>query len=296
MYALRLWIPVTMFILLLIYFGVSFYIADKLTVIIPNPVTIQPASISPAYEEVTFQTPDNIMLKGWLFSGQSNKLVIMIAGHGQNRENPEYDSVHIAKDVITHGYSVLLYDARGNGISQKTRAGFGFGTGNDILGAVSFAKNKGYDEKRIAIIADSMGATATTLLADKLSRIGAIIVDSPAARLEPIVSSAMWREKHIPYVFHPGIYFLAKHIFGVDIPGVRPINTLAFVPQRVFLFLHGENDATIPVENSRLLLSKANAASRLVIFPNAGHVQTYKTNPSLYKQEVFDFLTRNLTL
>lgn len=281
-------------LILLVYVGISLFIADRLTTITQNPLTIQPAVISKNYEEITFQTPDGITLKGWLFTNSSKKLVILVAGHGQNRENPDYGGVKLAKDLIAQGYNVLMYDARGNGVSQKTRAGFGFGTAKDILGAISFARNKGFEPKATAIIADSMGATATILIADKLSNIGALVVDSPAAELEPIVSAALWREKHIPYVFHLGIFLSAKILFDVDIPSVKPIQTITLVPNRIFLFLHGADDITIPIENSRLLLAKANPASKLIVFPHAGHVQTYKTNPALYRKEVFGFLEKNL--
>lgn len=79
-------------------------------------------------------------------------------------------------------------------------------------------------------------------------------------------------------------------VYHININGIRPIDVVSRVPNRVFLFLHGASDTTIPVTDSEALLAKANKQSTLIIFPNADHVQTYKTNPQLYRSNVYQFI------
>jgi fermentation-respiration switch protein FrsA (DUF1100 family) len=45
---------------------------------------------------------------------------------------------------------------------------------------------------------------------------------------------------------------------------------------------------------SEKLLSIANPKSKLVIFPNGKHIETYKSDPALYRKTVFPFLLDNL--
>lgn len=277
------------------YVGYSVYAANRLTQAIPSRIDTSPKFVSNDFEDVTFRSQDGVELSGWFFKAKGERAVIFVSGLTQNRVNNGYFTLFIAHDLYEKGYSVLLYDSRGEGQSQKVRLGFGGPRdGSDVVGSVRFLEKRGFDPKKIGIIGDSVGAITLVENAQRLSGVGALVVDSPAARFAPVVANILVHDYHISKIFDPGIFFFAKNLFGVDIEAVNPIDEIQKVPERKFLILHGANDNVIPAEDGKQLIKRAGQGSKLVIFENAFHVETYKSDPDLYRKEVFGFLDSEL--
>lgn len=287
-------IIVILLIIVIGYLGFSLYVANTMTTPFQTRVDINPVLISKDVEEISLTTEDNITLHGWLFKGDSNKLIIIASGLLENRTNLGYYGGFLTKELIEQGYNVLVFDTRNFSTSTNTRVAYGTKEGLDILATIDFAKQKGFEEKNIGIIGYSTGAIATLMVADRLKNIGALVIDSAAAEYLPVVAGVLSREKNVPSIFHPAIFFFNKALFRVDIATVKPIEKIPLAPERVFLFLHAANDKTIPVGDSQKLHSLANKESRLVIFPNGEHIETYKSDPDLYRKEVFGFLEEEL--
>lgn len=281
--------------LAIVYFGLSLYVANEMTRPFKTRIDINPTVIGGDVEDITFTTQDKITLHGWLFRGKSDKLVIMVSGLLENRTNAGYYGGFIASELIDLGYNVLLYDSRNFSTSSNKRVAYGSREGLDVLSAIGLAEKMGFAKSKIGIVSYSTGAISTLMVSDKLQDIGALIIDSAAADYESVVSQVLWREKNIPVIFHPAIFYFDKVLFGVDIANVRPLEAIKKVPDRTFLFLHAGKDETIPVEESKKLLSAANKKSRLVIFPKGYHMETYKSDPNLYRREVFEFLNQELS-
>ncbi len=290
----KLALAITVGILTILYFGFSFYVASVMTSPLSLRIDTSATVIAEKFENIDFRSSDGIDLKGWFFPGTSNKVVIMVTGLIANRVNTEYLGPMIARELIAKGYSVITYDTRAHGLSGGKRVGFGSVEGNDIVGAVSFAETRGFKPKDIGIIADSTGSISTLMVIDKLKAVGATVLDSPAAAFAPIISNRLWQEKGVPTFFDPAIFFFDKFVFGVDINSIRPIDKIGLDPNRKFLFLHGALDQTIPIANSQQLLAATNKNSKLVIFNNGSHIETYKSDPALYRSEVYSFLDTEL--
>lgn len=281
-------------VLILVYFGFSLYVAHEMTKRMAPRLDVSPTVVSENYEDVQFKSTDELVLKGWLFKSDSDKLVIMVAGLLPNRIDTEYYAMWIAKDLVDQGYNVIMFDSRAHGKSEGQRKSYGWFEGNDILGAVVFAKDQGFKPQNIAILGDSTGAISTLMVADQLSEVGALIIDSAATNFKPIIIDRLWVEKKVPPFFSPAIFFFTDTVFGLKIGEVKPIDKLTLVPERKFLFLHGGLDETIPVEESKKLATSANPESKLVIFPDGKHIETFKSDPDLYRKEVLGFLSREL--
>ncbi|MBI3342448.1 alpha/beta hydrolase [Candidatus Curtissbacteria bacterium] len=281
---------VAIFLLVSLYVGVSFYVAGRTTSPFRKFTKTSPAVVSNMNEEVSFKASDGVPIRGWFFKGAGNDVVIRVSGITQDRTDGGYLGLLIAKDLLAQGYSVLVYDNRAHGESGGDHVHFGQDEGNDVLGAVAFLKGKGYKPAQIGIMADSMGSNATLMVIEKLNDVGPIILDSAAARVEPVFAEIVTKENGIPSIFLPGVEFVNKVFYGVDVKKINPIEKLALVPERKFLFLHASGDKTIAAENSKMLLKKSNKASRLVIFNSPDHIATYRTDPGLYNKEVFEFL------
>lgn len=275
------------------YIGISAYIASVLTVPGKSPVVFDKANIGRG-ADVTFRSKDNIQLAGWFFPGTNGKAIMFVHGAGNmNRANEVYGTPEIAKYFLDLGYTILLFDLRGTGESQYSRISFGQYEKNDVAGAFDYLVKQEYRPSSIGIISDSLGAIATVMAADDIKDAGGIVLDSPATVVRPIVSDIMTKEHSVPLFLHSGIYFAANLLYKIDVDAVRPIDYISTLRETPLLFLHGENDTLIPPQNSADLLARVNKGER-VLFPGAKHVETFKTNPALYKQVVSEFFTKNL--
>jgi len=85
-----------------------------------------------------------------------------------------------------------------------------------------------------------------------------------------------------------------KYYYRLDVDAIKPSSHVAKVPERVFLFLHGKLDTSIYPSESKELLAISNPKSKLIIFPNAKHLETYKSDPALFRLNVYSFLKENL--
>jgi fermentation-respiration switch protein FrsA (DUF1100 family) len=287
-------IGLTIIAFILFYFAFSFFVASQTVASNHGPFEIPASTISNSYENFTIPT-QNSKLNGWLFHGPTDKLIIMVAGDKQNRVNNEYYGSLITKELIGLGYSVLLYDNQATGESLGTNVTFGVKESKDLISIVEFAKSKGFKAKNIGIIADSTGATSLLLACDKLKDIGAMVVDSPAKNIQKNIENILRNENSVPILFNPGIFFVLKYYYHIDVDAVKPASHVAAVPERIFLYLHGGLDDLIYPSESKELLAISNPKSKLVIFPNGKHIETYKSNPVLYRLSVFTFLKLNLS-
>jgi fermentation-respiration switch protein FrsA (DUF1100 family) len=285
-------IGIVIIVLIVGYFGISLYIADTLTQSKPNITDNASTFVAKNVQNVTFLTTDGIQLKGWLYkntnSNTNKRIIIQVAGFTQNRSNDDYYGLFIAHDLFQQGYSILLYDPRDSGM-HPLRTDFGQTRGNDVLGAVQFVEKNGYAGQNIGIVSDSLGAVETLMVVDKLENLGPIVIDSGIAQMKPLLELRMSQDHHIPSFLFPGIFLAAKVAYHIDINTINPVDQLAKVPNRVFLFLVGAKDNYVSPENSNELLKAANPASKLVIFPSAGHAHTYRSDPDLYLKTINKF-------
>src|SRR3990167_5173105 len=235
---------IVVLIIVILYLGLSLYVSQVMTSPLSRHIDISPEVISSNFGDVEFAASDGVLLKGWLFKGSSEKLVIMVTGLLPNRVNTEYLAPMIMRELIAEGYNVLAYDTRAHGKSAGNRVGYGSVEGMDVVGAGSFAKSRGFESKNIAILADSTGAVSTLMVIDQIKDVGAIVLDTPATDFQRIVSNRLWVEKKVPPFFHPTIFFFNRIFFNIDIGKAKPVEKITLDLERKLLFLHAAKDET----------------------------------------------------
>ncbi|MDP2671727.1 MAG: alpha/beta fold hydrolase [bacterium] len=278
------------------YLAFSLFAAHTLTKPLSRYLDKSPKLISEKYEDINFTTEDGLKLTGWLLKpqNQSEKLIIFVSGLRGNRTDEGYDTVRISQELLAKGYNILLYDPRARGDSKGTRYTLGDKEAKDVVAAVAFAKNRGFLPEKIGLVGNSTGAISLLMAIDRVNDVGAVVIDSAAARFGPIITSRLWVETHVPFFFEPGIFFFAKTFFGADFAAIKPIEKVKLVPSRKFLYLHTTNDHSVLPKESEELLASSNSGSKLVLFPDGGHIETYKKNPALYRDQVYKFLDEEL--
>src|SRR5881275_78130 len=98
------------------YLSVSIYAGYKLTHPVRRPLKTTPAQYGLTYENVSFNsTVDHTPLKGWFVNPAGQPTIVVMHGSDSNRAN--YISMEVTKVLVEHGYSVFLFDFRGQGES-----------------------------------------------------------------------------------------------------------------------------------------------------------------------------------
>jgi predicted acyl esterase len=99
--------------------GISGYAASSLTKFERVPIGSNPADFGLEYVDVSFPSRDGLTLRGWwLEGGDDNPIIVVVHGSGGNRADPAERMLGIAKDLVSYGYSVLMFDMRGHGESE----------------------------------------------------------------------------------------------------------------------------------------------------------------------------------
>src|SRR5438445_4849680 len=104
------------------YFVVSFRVAESVTRVDRLPLEPPATSVAPTHEDVSFESRDGTLLRGWWFAVTgADRAAVLVHGRGRNRINSTFHPDRIARMLLAHGYAVLLFDLRAHGDSGGTR-------------------------------------------------------------------------------------------------------------------------------------------------------------------------------
>ena len=157
------------------------FIADMMIKPAKSPVFGNPKDFGLKYEDVTFKAADGVTISGWLVKGRKDKVIIQShfsiqcsragytrKGKGLFKGYPtDIEFLNQAKYLAQAGYSLLMYDFRNHGNSEKgTRPWitWGLDESKDIIAAIDFISNHpDYKESQIGLLSICMGSSATTI-------------------------------------------------------------------------------------------------------------------------------------
>lgn len=275
------------------YFGISAVVADKLSHPTRHAITRNPTDIGLKYENVQFNsTVDNVPLKGWYLDSPGSKVIVMM--HGRNGTRDGGDMLTIASLLVKHNYDVLTFDFRAHGESGGERYSLGSWATRDVAGALAYLKGRGVNE--VGTLAFSMGAATELLAAPDHPEMKALVSDSAFSDLGALLDKELPRNSGLPGIFNPGILFMVRAQYGIDIPGTKPRDALARLGDRPVLLIHSQEDELIPVSHA-YDLQKMGAADhnlQLWIAPGSGHTRAYRNNPDEYMSRLLAFYDKYL--
>ena len=126
-------LTVVLVVVSLVYAGISWFVADRLTRPERYPLSSDPGDFGLDYESVEFESAeDGLTLRGWWIPSQDNdRAIILVHGRNSNRTgfNPQPGIpgglLVQAVGIVERGYSVLSFDLRGHGQSDGDRYSLG---------------------------------------------------------------------------------------------------------------------------------------------------------------------------
>lgn len=221
-----------------------------------------------AYEEVSFQSHDGLILRGWFFPAKDPQAPAIISAPATSRD--QRSGLSLVLPFHRAGYHVLLFSYRGHGQSEGNAFGFTYGAkeSKDIDAAVSFLmQEKGIDQ--IGLIGHSAGAVSALLSAARNPRIGALVAASPFSSMEAIWNSN--RPAYFPSFIFNLTLKLVERRKRFSRTEVRPQDVINQISPRPILLIHSENDKRITFEQVKTLFFSAEKPITLWLVKEASH-------------------------
>lgn len=250
---------------------------------------ITPHEMQVSHESVEFVAEDGIHIKGWWMPQNGDRVIIGCSGFGGKKD----DLIGIATALYRAGYSLLLFDFRGQGESQNGRPSLGLQETRDMKAAIGFVLAK-QPQARIGLLGYSMGGSVAISVAAADPSIKAVVSDSAFAETAEAIRN-VYRKYYLPSgLILPVTDFLSKILHGYSILKFRPVEYIAHLAPRPVLLIHGSDDKTIPVINAHLLYDAAGEGKEIWIDQGIDHCGAYFADRQAYTDRVINFFDRSL--
>jgi fermentation-respiration switch protein FrsA (DUF1100 family) len=162
----------------------------------------------------------------------------------------------------------------------------------DVQGAVDYLKMRPeVNPKKIGLVGHSMGGATAILAMARIPEINVLIAESAYATLEDNIGNGIRYLTGLPpFPFAPAVIWFAERESGLELSDVRPIDVVTSISPRPILFVHGEFDGIIDVENTYRLYEAAYEPKSLYIVKGAGHGGFLQAHPDEFETIILNFL------
>jgi dipeptidyl aminopeptidase/acylaminoacyl peptidase len=240
-----------------------------------------------SYEEVAFETSEELILRGWFFPADNQDAPAIL--YAPATANDLRSGISLVRPLHQAGYHVLLFSYRGHGFSDGNRFGFTYGASEskDIDAAVRYLhESKGI--QKIGAIGHSVGAVSIILSAARNPHIDVIIAASPFNSMEEV-----W-ETNRPTFFPKPLLDLSMRLSewrkGFTRDEVRPEDVIAQIAPRPLLLIHGSEDKRITHEQATRLYDTAQEPKRMWLVDGASHGEVRTPALDYLIKKIIDFL------
>lgn len=223
-------------------------------------------------EKLTFLTTDNLNLCGILNEAGSDTCVVMCHGFCSNKDTKK--QVLLAEKLAELGVDSFRFDFRGNGESDGEFSEITIsGEVEDLKAALNLIKSKSY--KKIIICASSFaGGVASLIDYSKYKEVVALILINPYLKYE----TGALNRKLSNYIGN-GLYEInnqrgekvrLKAKMFEEIEEFKPYESIKLckLPK---LFIHGNADSVIPINENSINISKESQNSHLIVIKDGKH-------------------------
>ena len=232
-------------------------------------VIITPANLGLDYDEVWFDTKDNVRLHGWSIFGRPDMpLVIFFHGNAANISH----FVDILRYFNEMGFSTFIFDYRGFGKShgQVIREEDLYVDGKS---AIDYLGSKGWQPSQMIYYGHSMGA-AISLQMGLETPPAVVVLESCFTSMSDIA----WHTAPITYAFF-GWWAIDAEFDNLNI-----IQNL-YVPLVIF---QGSKDKIVPPKMAHRLFNQASEPKAIYLIHEGGHSDLFHVGGQKYKNAWMD--------
>jgi uncharacterized protein len=252
--------------------------------------SVTPSAYKMPFEKVEFSSPDGVHLAAWLIparTGPSKGLIILCHGVDSAKE----DMLDKALMFHDHGYSTLLYDARGRGESGGGRCTMGYREVDDLLAAVQFVrKRKELTGTHIGVFGESLGAAVALMGTPRCPQIEAVVAESAFACLDHALRNHFTKDLGWSgALFIPPVTWAGQIMIGRNVCDIAPRDEIKHISPRPILLIQDGNDRLCPPLETRELMRAAKEPKQLWTVPGADHIRAQETDPEEFETHVIGF-------
>ena len=290
-------VVIVLIVLAVLYLAIGAFAAGEVTKIEEHDqYSDTPATFGLAYEDVHFSARgEDLQIAAWYVpNAESSRAVILVHGRDASKQNEISGKiVELSADLYEAGFAVLTIDMRGHGESEGERYSFGVYERWDVLGAVDFLVDKGFEPESIGVLGISMGGAATMGAASEDPTIGALVLESTFADLNPLIEEQWENESGLPKFFLPGVYLMNRLIYGYDVTAIQPVEEIVKFAPGPILIMHCRTDDLVSMWHPETLL-EAVPYAQTAYFDDCYHAKLFRDFPEEYKELVIPFFDENL--
>ena len=145
------------------------------------PVVRSPGEYGLEYEDIEFRSTDGLRLRGWFIPGERGKVLMVTHPMFCNRHGymtryqsrlsastQDIDLLPSLRALNDAGYSILTFDFRSHGDSERGMTGVGLNEYQDVLGALDYIESReDVDTSEMGLVGFCMGANSMIVAMSK---------------------------------------------------------------------------------------------------------------------------------
>jgi dienelactone hydrolase len=235
-----------------------------------------------AHEEVSFTTSDGLVLKGWYIPSKNRAAVIAFPG----RKGPQRPARMLAR----HGYGVLLFDRRGEGVSEGDPNLLGWQGERDIRAAIAFLQSRpDVDPERIGAIGLSVGGEMLIEAAAESEGLAAVVSEGAGIRsLREALAIPETRKKIEATMIHMAIT-PGTALFSSNLPPESLEDLSARIAPTPVFFIYAVPGQGGEAELTETFYEAAQEPKEIWLVPGATHTGGIEAQPEEYERRVVGF-------
>ncbi len=280
-------LPVAVLLVFLTFFV---FVAHKMTKPERSTGEWTPEDLDLEYEDISFETKDEVPLKGWWIDRGSDKTLICLHGYTSSRWYEVYmrPLLQILKEL---DYNILYFDFRAHGESGGKRTTIGNKELLDLRAAIDWIEDE--KRKKIGLIGYSMGAMIGIKGVVLEDRVDCGIVDSPPLDLDSTSARSLKYFAGLSPIFYRFVKPIALTLFDI---AMTDMFRLADDLKKPLLLIGGKNDPLVDISEVEKFYKMVGEENADVKFwkTEADHVRSIQGYPEEYKEEITSFLENNL--
>ncbi|MGB6064761.1 MAG: alpha/beta hydrolase [Desulfomonilaceae bacterium] len=228
-----------------------------------------PADAALDYEDVWFDTSDEVRLHGWMVPGSGSSALMLFCHGNAGNISHRVDNLRRLHDI---GLDVFIFDYRGYGQSGGRISETGFYLDAEAAYAVAL-KHALAKKLKPVIFGRSLGGIAAVHIGAGFKCSG-LILESTFTHMADMARA------HFPLPVPDGVL---SHRFNA----LEEVGRI----KAPILFFHGDVDNIVPIELGRALFQAAGAPKEFVTIEGAGHNDTYLVGGRMYFNKIRDFVS-----
>jgi uncharacterized protein len=249
----------------------------------PRSAVSEP-NLGRAHEDVALTTSDGLRLEGWYVPSRNRAAVLVFPGRSGGKQ-------HHARNLIRHGYGVLLVDNRGQGASEGEPNAFGWDDETDVNAALDYLTSRAdVDADRIGGLGLSVGGETLLETAAHTDRLRAVVSEGAGGRTfkEDLAMPGAGKWLGAPYFV---LVSASTAVFSNTMPPESLKSLVKDIPPWPVFLIHAKGETL----NDVYFRSAGEPRNwDLWEVPGAGHIGGLDTRPEEYERRVTAFFDRAL--